>query len=87
MVFLSIGTMVPKNYETEITALSNAANRFLWNFTDALCSAGNEIIRLSYLGISIEASLKKELMRGKGDLIYIWRTKRFWGEFGIAIVH
>ena len=79
MVFLSIGTMVPKNYETEITALSNAANRFLWNFTDALCSADNKIIRLSYLGIPIEESLKKELMKEKGDLNYIWRTKRFWG--------
>ena len=71
--------MVPQNYETEITALSNAANRFLWNFTDELCSAGNKIIRLSYLGIPIEASLKKELMEEKGDLNYIWRTKRVWG--------
>ena len=76
MRFVCVGTMVPKQYEVKIEALSNASNRFLWNLTNALCRQGQEVQRLSYMGIPVETEVKHELQSEKDDVIkYVWKSK------------
>lgn len=67
MKYLLSGTVVPATYETEISQISNAANRFLLNF----CGQFNEkssIKILSYIGINISPKVMQEIKR---DNFYI----------------
>lgn len=76
MRFVCVGTIVPKQYEVTIEALSNASNRFLWNLTDALDRHGQELHRLSYMGIPVEADVKHELQQaGDDEIKYVWKSK------------
>lgn len=86
MKFLSIGTMVPEQYEVRMSALSNAGNRFLWNLTNELCRCGNEVQRVSYLGIPVEAEVRKDITAEHDSGIeYVWKSPRIFG--GILCCH
>lgn len=71
------GTVVPAEYEDKIPQLSNAANRFLLNFTNEIKKSFPMNI-LSYMGIDVPTKIKKELKRKKSsvnDTDYFFKTR------------
>ena len=62
MKFLICGTLVPGKYETKIEHLSNAANRFLLNYCNALAKQ-KRLAVASYLGIPVEDDVKEMLSK------------------------
>lgn len=80
MRFLCVGSIVPKEYEVRMAALSNAQNRFLWNLTDELFRCGNEVQRVAYIGIPVESGIREELSAERDSGIkYVWKTPNILG--------
>lgn len=74
MKIIICGTLVPAEYENKIPQLSNAANRFLMNLVKEL-RRHNEVVVYSYLGIEVNGTVKNELEKRTGEIIYYYRTK------------
>lgn len=77
MKYIVCGTVVPPEYEDKIPQLSNAANRFLLNFTNEIKKSFAVKI-LSYIGIDAPTKIKKELERrnsSDNDTDYYFRTR------------
>lgn len=62
MKFLLCCTLVPTRYEVIIKEISNAANRFLTNFSSNLAKY-DEVQILSYIGVKVDDQIKEELKK------------------------
>ena len=72
MRYIVCGTVVHQEYEDDILQLSNAANRFLLNFTNEIKKI-YPIKILSYVGIDISTEIKEKLRKrnnSDSDLAY-----------------
>lgn len=77
MKYIVCGTVVHQEYEDDILQLSNAANRFLLNFTDEIKKI-YPIKILSYVGIDISTEIKEKLRQrnnSDSDLAYYFKSR------------
>jgi len=77
MRYIVCGTVVHQEYEDDILQLSNAANRFLLNFTNEIKKI-YPIKILSYVGIDISTEIKEKLRKrnnSDSDLAYYFKSR------------
>lgn len=77
MTYIVCGTMVPEEYEGKIPQLSNAANRFLLNFTKEI-RKNVSVKTLSYIGIDVPLGIKETLKKGNtsdGSIRYYFKSR------------
>lgn len=77
MNYIVCGTVVCEKYENKILQLSNAANRFLLNFTDEM-KKKHSVKILSYMGINVSSEIKEGLKDENTlgtDMSYYFKSK------------
>lgn len=81
MKILFCGTILPREFETEITYLSSAANQFQHNLINEMRKQGHEVRILSYVAFPVEQSAVDSLTAKKEENItYVFKQGNIVGS-------
>lgn len=74
MKIIACGSMVPIEYETKIKDLSNAANRFLFNFCSEL-GKRIDLVSCSYIAVNVDEEIRKKILSNISRNHFVFKSE------------